>query len=142
MYPSSDVIEEKISLAMRKVSRPRYPECLLDVSGVFTFGAPLDKNGRTPASMCDWAVETRRAWAKGRAMSATTQQGKQAWREQVEREALGRIAARLAIQFPELAPDDIRYAIQGRYAEFDGSRIRDFVPVLVERSVKSDLQSR
>jgi hypothetical protein len=62
-------------------------------------------------------------------MTATTRQGQQAWRERVEREDLARIAARLAIQFPELPADDITHAIQGRYAEFDGSRIRDFAPV-------------
>jgi hypothetical protein len=62
-------------------------------------------------------------------MAATTRQGEQAWRERVERKDLARIAARLAKQLPELPADDITHAIQGHYAEFDGSRIRDFAPV-------------
>jgi hypothetical protein len=42
-------------------------------------------------------------------------------------------------QFPELSAEHIARAIQGRYDEFEGSRIRDFVPVLVERSVRAEL---
>jgi hypothetical protein len=72
-------------------------------------------------------------------MSTATQA---AQRERAERAALEQIADRLVTQFPELPHDDIVRAIQGRYAEFEGSRIRDFVPVLVERSVRSELSER
>jgi hypothetical protein len=65
--------------------------------------------------------------------------GAQARRHRVEQAALSRIADRMAAQFPELPAADIHLAIQGRYAQFEGSPIRDFVPVLVERSVRADL---
>ena len=65
--------------------------------------------------------------------------GQQSERARAERTALDHIAERLAAQFPELSATDIAVAIQGRYAQFEGSRIRDFIPVLVERSVKADL---
>jgi len=61
-------------------------------------------------------------------------------RNRAERAALHQIAERMVKQFPELPQDDVVRAIQGRYAEFEGSRIRDFVPVLVERSVRADLR--
>lgn len=75
----------------------------------------------------------------GLRMSTATQDAREVQRLRSEQKALDQIAERMASQFPELPADRIAHAIQGRYAEFDGSRIRDFVPVLVERSVRSDL---
>ena len=63
-------------------------------------------------------------------MSTATQTA-QTQRERAERTALEQIAERMVKQFPELPQDEVVRAIQGRYAEFEGSRIRDFVPVLV-----------
>jgi len=63
-------------------------------------------------------------------------------RERTEIAALEQIAERMAVQFPQLPTAMIAATIQGRYAEFDNSPIRDFVPVLVERSVRSDLAGR
>ena len=62
-------------------------------------------------------------------------------RTRTEQAALDRIAERLALQFPELSAEQIADAIRGRYESFEGSSIRDFVPVLVERSVRTDLAS-
>jgi hypothetical protein len=63
----------------------------------------------------------------------------QAHRQRAEQAALAKIAERIASQFPELSAEEIDRAIQGRYAAFTDSPIRDFVPVLVERQVKRDL---
>jgi hypothetical protein len=62
-------------------------------------------------------------------------------RARTEQAALEKIAERLAVQFPELSAEQIADAIRGRYESFEGSPIRDFVPVLVERSVRTDLAS-
>jgi hypothetical protein len=75
----------------------------------------------------------------GLRMSTALQDATTVQRHRSEQKALEQIAERLATRFPELAADTIVHAIQGRYAEFEGSRIRDFVPVLVERSVRADL---
>ncbi len=53
--------------------------------------------------------------------------------------AMEHIAQRLAERFPTVPADTIASAIHDRYARFEGSRVRDFVPVLVERSVKHEL---
>jgi hypothetical protein len=53
-------------------------------------------------------------------------------RQRAERAALAKIAERIASQFPESSAEEIDRAIQGRYAAVADSRIRDFVPVLVE----------
>lgn len=75
-------------------------------------------------------------------MSTATQDATPATRLKAEQKALDQIAERMAAQFPDTPADRIVDAIQDRYAEFDGSRIRDFVPVLVERSVRADLSGR
>lgn len=72
-------------------------------------------------------------------MNISPQDRHQAHRERAETAALAKIAERIAGQFPELSAEEIDRAIQARYAEFEGSRIRDFVPVLVERQVRRDL---
>lgn len=75
----------------------------------------------------------------GLRMSTALQDATTGQRRRSEQKALDQIAERLAARFPELPADTITHAVQGRYAEFEGSRIRDFVPVLVERSVRADL---
>ena len=56
--------------------------------------------------------------------------------EQAARRA---VVDRLAAQFPELTRDDILQAVNGHYAGFEGSRVRDFVPVLVERAARAEI---
>jgi hypothetical protein len=60
-------------------------------------------------------------------------------RSRGEQTALRHLAERMATQFPDVRADDIAKAIQGSYQQFESSRIRDFIPVLVERSVREDL---
>jgi hypothetical protein len=72
-------------------------------------------------------------------MSTATHDAEPSLRARKEQAALDQIADRMAAQFPELSGEEIARAIQGRYQEFDGSAIRDFVPVLVERSVRDQL---
>jgi hypothetical protein len=72
-------------------------------------------------------------------MGTRTEQTQPAQRERSEQAAIREIAQRLMKQFPDVPPEHIEHAIQGRYGRFEGSRIRDFVPVLVERSVRTEL---
>jgi hypothetical protein len=62
--------------------------------------------------------------------------------ERREAEALEQVMARLRSQFPELPAETIEASVLGRYQELDGSKIRDFVPVLVERAAKRELDER
>ena len=50
-----------------------------------------------------------------------------------EADALRKVTERLRTQFPELPEARVDAIVQGRYEQFDGRPIRDFVPVLVER---------
>jgi hypothetical protein len=52
-----------------------------------------------------------------------------------------RVIARLRQQFPELPADAVEQAVYGRYDQFDGAPIRDFLPILVERSAHQDLSA-
>ena len=58
-----------------------------------------------------------------------------------ETAALGQVVARLRNQFPELPGEEIQRAVHRRYSGFDGGPIRDFVPILVERSAREDLKT-
>ena len=69
-------------------------------------------------------------------MSAETRQQNAARREAI---AMKHIAQRLSERFPTVPSERITTAINDRYARFEGSRVRDFVPVLVERSVRDEL---
>jgi hypothetical protein len=46
---------------------------------------------------------------------------------------------RLRRQFPELPAQQIDATVHGNYDAFEGSRIRDFIPVLVERATRQEL---
>ena len=59
-----------------------------------------------------------------------------------EQAALNHIADRLATHFPDLPAETIVHAIQASFDHFAGSRIRDFIPVLVERSTRAELAGR
>ena len=58
-----------------------------------------------------------------------------------ERETLHRIVERLLPRFPELPAEYVEAAVVGRYRDFEHSRVRDFVPVLVERRAREDLEN-
>jgi hypothetical protein len=59
-----------------------------------------------------------------------------------EQNALHSLVERLSQQFPELSQDAIVRAVHGRYADYEHSRVRDFVPVLVERAARRELGQR
>jgi hypothetical protein len=60
-------------------------------------------------------------------------------RLRAEESALHQLIRRLVEQFPEVDEDEIVRAVHGRYEQFEDSRIRDFVPVLVERAVRTEI---
>jgi hypothetical protein len=72
-------------------------------------------------------------------MSSTVQQ-RAAQHGAAEQSALNRLIDRLAQQFPELPQDAIARAVHGRYADYEHSKVRDFVPVLVERAAQRELR--
>ncbi|WP_367890692.1 three-helix bundle dimerization domain-containing protein [Rhodococcus pyridinivorans] len=49
------------------------------------------------------------------------------------------VIERLVIRYPLVPPDDIERAVHGVHLRFATSRVRDFVPLLVERAVKREL---
>ena len=52
-----------------------------------------------------------------------------------------RVVERLRQQFPEVPPDALEAVVNGHYEAFDGRPVRDFVPVLVERATRADLEA-
>ena len=62
-------------------------------------------------------------------------------RTKAETTAMNRLMERLAHVFPEVPEAEITRVVEGRYHDFDGRPIRDFVPVLVERTVRRQLQT-
>lgn len=58
---------------------------------------------------------------------------------------LGHVITRLQQSYPELGEGEIRAIVTAATREFDGARLRQFVPLLVERSSKAacrDLSAR
>jgi hypothetical protein len=53
---------------------------------------------------------------------------------------MNRVIARLAQQFPELTAEQIEDAVRGEYARFDTVPIRDYLPILVERTSRENLK--
>lgn len=49
--------------------------------------------------------------------------------------ALDQIADRLVARFPDESPEGIKQLVTQIHHQYDGSPIRDFIPVLVEREV-------
>jgi len=58
-----------------------------------------------------------------------------------EREAIHRIIERLRPHFPERRAEEVERAVYRAYATFQHSRIRDFIPILVERLAREDLHN-
>jgi hypothetical protein len=59
-----------------------------------------------------------------------------------EADALRHTTERLRLQFPDRSSNEIDSAVNDRYSDFDSAVIRDFVPVLVERSVRNRLAAQ
>lgn len=58
-----------------------------------------------------------------------------------EYEALLYLTARLQRRFPEWEEDDLFELIAEELEAFDGARLREYVPVLVERNVRRRLRT-
>lgn len=56
-----------------------------------------------------------------------------------ERRALDDVRNRLITQFPDAGHDVVDTAIGDAHRRFDGGRIRDFVPLFVERAAREQL---
>jgi hypothetical protein len=62
-------------------------------------------------------------------------------RAEHEAAELEAIIARLIKQFPNVGADHVEASVRTHYETFAASRIRDFVPMLVERATRDDLRS-
>jgi hypothetical protein len=56
-----------------------------------------------------------------------------------ESRELERVVTRLRDQYPTLAPQQIRTAVNVAVHAFDGAKVRHFVPLLVERMARESL---
>lgn len=61
--------------------------------------------------------------------------------QQSEAQALAGVRARLSKQFPDLDEDAVAEAVGAAHAEMTGP-VRDYVPVLVEHTVRARLAKR
>jgi hypothetical protein len=62
--------------------------------------------------------------------------------EAAEARLIDRLIGRLATDWPEFGPDEIARTVQRQLAAFDRSTVRDYVPVLVERTCDEELRNR
>jgi hypothetical protein len=60
-------------------------------------------------------------------------------RARAEQAAFDKLVERVKGQFPELDREVIVRAVRGEYGKFETSPIRDFLPILIERSVRAEL---
>jgi hypothetical protein len=58
-----------------------------------------------------------------------------------EARAVDEVARRLATRFPQISSDTVSRAVKHAHAEFANSRIRDFVPLFVERNARDHLRA-
>jgi hypothetical protein len=56
-----------------------------------------------------------------------------------ERMMIDEIERRLASKYAQLPPDRVAAAIRNAHSQFERSKIRDFVPLLVERLARAEL---
>ncbi|HEX2213934.1 MAG TPA: hypothetical protein VHH12_10905 [Mycobacterium sp.] len=49
------------------------------------------------------------------------------------------VAERLAVQYPNVGADTVAALVQQNHAQFSDSRIRDFIPLFVERRARRTL---
>jgi hypothetical protein len=52
---------------------------------------------------------------------------------------IGEVIARVAANYPECSTNDIAIVVQTLHAGFDDAKIREFVPLLVEREARDVL---
>jgi hypothetical protein len=56
-----------------------------------------------------------------------------------ERRVIDELTGRLADQFVQVDPAQVARVVSREFARFDGSPIRDFIPLFVERNAKAGL---
>jgi hypothetical protein len=59
-----------------------------------------------------------------------------------ERQHLEAVTARLVRQFPELPERDVRAVVAAGAQRLEDARVRQFVPLLVERAARADFRRR
>jgi anti-sigma-K factor RskA len=57
-----------------------------------------------------------------------------------EDKAIAEIVERLQERFPALSPETVTTVVNETRASFEGSKVRDFVPVLIEKEAKKRLK--
>lgn len=50
-----------------------------------------------------------------------------------------RIISRMIARYPEIAPDTVEHTVLAIYRRLDGGRIRDYIPLLVEKAARKAL---
>jgi hypothetical protein len=61
---------------------------------------------------------------------------------ELEHDAIAQVKNRLRSRYPDLAPERVGATVDGAYRRFDRSRVRTFVPVLVEHEALEELADR
>jgi hypothetical protein len=56
-----------------------------------------------------------------------------------EQAAMAQVEVRLTNKYADLPPDRVSMVIQQAHARFEQGKIRDFVPLLVERRARAEL---
>ncbi|MEE3850762.1 DUF3562 domain-containing protein [Gordonia sp. LSe1-13] len=57
-----------------------------------------------------------------------------------EQRVLDEVAGRIQAAYPNRSPDEVRHTFDTVVRDFDTARVRDFVPLLVERRVRASLE--
>ena len=60
-------------------------------------------------------------------------------RQEEERRTFDRLVRRLGERYPTVAPDVVATTVETERRRLDGSRVRDFLPLLVERAARTRL---
>ena len=59
-----------------------------------------------------------------------------------EGKAIGEIVERLQAKFPDASPETITSAVEQARESFAQAKVRDFVPVLIEKEAKARLKGK
>ena len=57
-----------------------------------------------------------------------------------EQTVIDEVVARLTCRYPAIPKETVESIVHDVYARFDGRPLRDYVPLLVERNAKSELE--
>ncbi len=59
-----------------------------------------------------------------------------------ENKAISEIVERLRERFPDASPESVADAVEYARATFSAAKVRDFVPVLIEKEAKARLKGK